>query len=114
MPDRIHNRWIIATAGVVLQLALGAVYAWSVFRIPLVRGFGWTISEVTLTFTIAIFTLGIASFVGGLWMRAKGPRIVGIAGGCLYGLGASRKLLQPWIVGSLSGSVASRKVALIR
>ena len=66
---RTPNRWIIAFAGVVLQLALGAVYAWSVFRTPLVRGFGWSISEVTLTFTIAIFTLGVASFIGGLWMR---------------------------------------------
>jgi MFS transporter, OFA family, oxalate/formate antiporter len=81
------NRWIIAAAGVVMQVALGAVYAWSVFRTPLVKGFGWSISEVTLTFTIAIFTLGLAAFVGGLWMRAKGPRIVGITGGVLYGLG---------------------------
>jgi OFA family oxalate/formate antiporter-like MFS transporter len=87
MPDRTFNRWIIAAAGVVLQVALGAVYAWSVFRTPLVRGFGWSISEVTLTFTIAIFTLGIAAFIGGLWMRAKGPRIVGMTGGVLYGLG---------------------------
>ena len=84
---RIFNRWIIAAAGVVLQLALGAVYAWSVFRTPLVRAFGWSISEVTLTFTIAIFTLGVAAFAGGLWMRAKGPRIVGITGGALYGSG---------------------------
>ena len=87
MADRTFHRGTIAVAGVVLQTALGAVYAWSVFRTPLVRGFGWTISEVTLTFTIAIFTLGIAAFAGGLWMRAKGPRIVGITAGVLYGLG---------------------------
>src|SRR5690349_5784646 len=87
MAERSFHRGIIAVAGVVLQTALGAVYAWSVFRTPLVRGFGWTISEVTLTFTIAIFTLGIAAFAGGLWMRAKGPRIVGITAGVLYGLG---------------------------
>src|SRR6476469_2035767 len=87
MADRTFHRGIIAVAGVVLQTALGAVYAWSVFRTPLVRGFGWKISEVTLTFTIANFTLGIAAFAGGLWMRAKGPRIVGITAGVLYGLG---------------------------
>ena len=61
-----HNRWVIAAAGVIMQIALGAVYAWSVFRIPLTRSFGWTISEVTLTFTIAIFVLGLAAFGGGL------------------------------------------------
>jgi OFA family oxalate/formate antiporter-like MFS transporter len=82
-----HNRWVIAAAGVVMQIALGAVYAWSVFRIPLTRAFGWTISEVTLTFTIAIFVLGLAAFGGGLWMRRTGPRTVALTAGVLYGLG---------------------------
>jgi OFA family oxalate/formate antiporter-like MFS transporter len=27
----VGNRWLIAAAGVVMQIALGAVYAWSVF-----------------------------------------------------------------------------------
>src|SRR6476619_5001368 len=84
---RTNNRWIIAIAGVFMQVALGAVYAWSVFRTPLVKQFGWTISEVTLTFTISIFVLGIAAFFGGLWLNRKGPRVVAITGGVLYGLG---------------------------
>jgi OFA family oxalate/formate antiporter-like MFS transporter len=83
----VPNRWIIAAAGVLMQVALGAVYAWSVFRTPLVRLLHASISEVSLTFTIAIFTLGWAAFAGGLWMRAKGPRVVGLTGGLLYGLG---------------------------
>jgi OFA family oxalate/formate antiporter-like MFS transporter len=82
-----QNRWVIAAAGVVMQIALGAVYAWSVFRIPLTKAFGWTISEVTLTFTIAIFVLGLAAFGGGLWMRRAGPRTVALTAGVLYGLG---------------------------
>jgi OFA family oxalate/formate antiporter-like MFS transporter len=81
------NRWVIAAAGVSLQIALGAVYAWSVFRIPLARQFGWTIPEVTLTFTISIFTLGVAAFFGGIWLNRRGPRIVALTGGVLYGLG---------------------------
>src|SRR5713226_4801661 len=81
------NRWVIAAAGVLMQVALGAVYAWSVFRAPLVKQFGWSISEVTLTFTISIFVLGIAAFLGGLWLNRKGPRVVAITGGILYGLG---------------------------
>src|SRR6202158_5540417 len=84
---RTLNRWIIAAAGVLMQVALGAVYAWSVFRAPLVKQFGWSISEVTLTFTISIFVLGIAAFFGGLWLNRKGPRVVAITGGILYGLG---------------------------
>jgi len=70
-----------------MQIALGAVYAWSVFRTPLATQFGWTIAEVTLTFTISIFVLGIAAFFGGLWLNRKGPRVVAVTGGVLYGLG---------------------------
>jgi MFS transporter, OFA family, oxalate/formate antiporter len=81
------NRWGIALAGVVMQIALGAVYAWSVFRIPLTKAFGWTISQVTFTFTLAILMLGFAAFVGGLWMRKSGPRRVAIAAGIFYGGG---------------------------
>ena len=81
------NRWLIAAAGVVMQIALGAVYAWSVFRIPLTSVSGWTISEVTLTFTIAIFVLGFAAFAGGVWMRHAGPKRVALSAGLLYGLG---------------------------
>ncbi len=77
----------IAVAGVVMQVALGAVYAWSVFRIPLTQAFGWTIPEVTLAFTIDILVVGFASFAGGLWMRRVGPRTVAIVAGVLYGAG---------------------------
>jgi OFA family oxalate/formate antiporter-like MFS transporter len=85
--DTIPNRWRIAAAGVVMQIALGAVYAWSVFRIPLTRAFSWTIPQVTLAFTIAIFVLGFAAFAGGIWMRRSGPRVVALTAGVLYGLG---------------------------
>jgi OFA family oxalate/formate antiporter-like MFS transporter len=84
---RIMNRWAIALAGVFMQIALGAVYAWSVFRVPLVKQFGWSISQVTLTFTIAILALGFASFFAGLWIARSGPRVVAVTGGVLYGLG---------------------------
>jgi len=81
------DRWGIAAAGFLLQMALGAVYAWSVFRVPLARQFHWSIEEVTLTFTISIFVLGVSAFFGGLWLNRKGPRVVALTGGLLYGLG---------------------------
>src|SRR4051812_7066668 len=82
-----NNRWVIAIAGVGIQIALGAVYAWSVFRTPLATRFGWSISEITLTFTISIFVLGVAAFFGGIWLNKSGPRTVAVAGGFIYGLG---------------------------
>ena len=85
----LPNRWLLAGAGVLMQLALGAVYAWSVFRNPLMKTFGWSISDVTTTFSIAILVLGFAAFLGGLWMRRVGPRVVGITAGICYGLGVA-------------------------
>jgi len=82
-----NNSYLIAVAGVAIQIALGGVYAWSVLRTPLAARFSWSISEVTLTFTISIFVLGVAAFFGGLWLNKSGPRIVAIAGGILYGSG---------------------------
>lgn len=83
----LANRWSIAVAGVIMQIALGAVYAWSVFRIPLTKAFGWTITQVTFTFTLSILMLGFAAFAGGLWMRKVGPRKVAITAGIFYGAG---------------------------
>jgi OFA family oxalate/formate antiporter-like MFS transporter len=81
------NRWWIAIAGVFLQMALGAAYAWSVFRIPLSKEFGWSISQVTSTFLISWFFLGCAAFVGGLWMKRQHPRVVAMTAGLLWGGG---------------------------
>ena len=84
---RVANRWLIALAGVCLQMALGAAYAWSVFRIPLSREFGWTISQITLTFLISWFFLGCNAFLGGLWMKRIGPKVLAIVAGLLWGGG---------------------------
>src|SRR5882724_6412937 len=107
---RTNNRWVIAIAGVFLQIALGAVYAWSVFRVPLAKQFGWSISEITLTFTISIFVLGFAAFFGGLWLNRKGPRVVALTGGTLYGLGVflasfSHKLLWLYLSYGVIGGI---------
>jgi hypothetical protein len=55
-----------------MPVALGATYAWTVFRIPLPQTYGWTISGVTFALELAILVLGFASFGGALWMRKTG------------------------------------------
>ncbi len=82
-----HRRWVVALAATLMQLALGAVYAWSVFRTPLATALGATVTQVNLAFTIANVTLGIAAFVGGLWLARVGPRVVATTAGVLYGAG---------------------------
>ncbi len=68
-------------------MALGAAYAWSVFRIPLAKEFGWSIAEVSATFTICWFFLGCTAALGGLWLNRLGPRTVAVIAGILWGGG---------------------------
>jgi OFA family oxalate/formate antiporter-like MFS transporter len=70
-----------------MQVALGAVYAWSVFRDPLSQQYGASVTATNITFSITILALGFAAFFGGLWMGRSGPRIVAITAGVLYGAG---------------------------
>ena len=81
------RRWGIAAAGFLMQMALGAVYAWSVFKTPLSKQFHWSTPDVTLTFTICILVVGFAAFGAGLWLNRTTPRTVALTGGFLYGLG---------------------------
>ncbi|WP_052888462.1 OFA family MFS transporter [Thermogemmatispora carboxidivorans] len=84
---QVRNRWIIVIAAIVMQLALGSVYAWSVFSSQLQKLYGWDNTQATLPFTIAILVLGIAAAIGGFWMDRVGPRIVGTTAAVCYGLG---------------------------
>src|SRR5882724_6979429 len=108
MNTHIPNRSIIALAGVLMQMALGAVYAWSVFRIPLSHAYGWSVSQVTVAFELAILVLGFAAFGGGIWMRRTGPRTVVALAALLYGLGtalagASHSLAMLYVTYGLIG-----------
>jgi OFA family oxalate/formate antiporter-like MFS transporter len=85
--QRLPNRWMIAVAAVVMQICLGAVYGWSVFVKPLIAGEHWTLTQVALTFTLAVAFLGIGTVIGGLWQDRVGPRVVASVAGVLYGLG---------------------------
>lgn len=92
--EGVPNRWLIAAAGVTVQVGLGTVYSWSVYRRPLSEKFGWSIPEVTLTFSILILTAGLVSFLGGIWMRRVGPRRVAVCAGLLYGAGVALSSLS--------------------
>src|SRR3954468_9052804 len=81
------RRWPIAVAGTAMQIALGAVYAWSVFRKPLAAELHASVAAVNVTFTITIVMLGLGAFAGGCVLGKVGPRAVGITAGVLYGAG---------------------------
>lgn len=79
-------------AGAGLNLALGILYAWSVFSKQLVEavdrgGFGWSKTTATLPYTIAIGIFALMMVPAGRLQDRFGPRIVASAGGVLIGAG---------------------------
>ncbi len=93
------NRWLILVAGVLVQLAIGAVYAWSVFSKALQsdQAFGWSKSQATVPFEVAIGMIFIGSYIGGRIQDRRGPKIVALTGGVIYSVGV---LLASFATGS--------------
>ncbi len=81
------KRWLIAGAAIIMQLCLGTVYAWSVFKKPLMTVHGWSETSVQVTFMICIGVIGLAAAFGGTLVDKKGPRFVATIGGILFGIG---------------------------
>jgi MFS transporter, OFA family, oxalate/formate antiporter len=81
------KRWWIAVAAVVIQLCLGTVYAFSVFKNPLMKMHGWGGMTVQYTFMIFMFLIGLSAAFGGTLVDKKGPRFVATIGGILFGIG---------------------------
>ena len=83
----MSKRWLIACAGVVIQLVLGTVYAWSVFVKPVMAAHNWTQAEVAVVFMIIIGTIGVSAAFGGILVDKKGPKFAATTGVILYGIG---------------------------
>lgn len=81
------NRTVIAAAAVVMQVCLGIIYAWSVFRGPLEQAYGWSKTESIAPYRWSILFFTLAMVAAGFWQDRKGPRLVGSVGGILLGLG---------------------------
>jgi OFA family oxalate/formate antiporter-like MFS transporter len=95
-PTRLPNRWTIAVCGVLIQMMLGTVYAWSVFKTPLAGMTDWTQAnvfgfdlkqQITFTFSLTIFFLGFSAALGGRFVDKAGPRKVATLAAILFGLG---------------------------
>jgi len=85
--ETTKNRWLIAASAMAIHLSIGSVYAYSVYQNPLQAAQGWSIADVTLGFTVAIFTLGMASASLGRYVERYGPRTSGLVAATLFGGG---------------------------
>jgi len=89
------NRWLVPPAALCVHLAIGSVYAFSVFNLPLTRLIGgaasapddWTLKGLGWIFSIAIAFLGIASALFGGWLDRVGPRRAMVTAACCFGGG---------------------------
>jgi len=71
---RGYNRWLIPPAALAVHLSIGEVYAFSVFKTPLVDHFGTKLTPIGIIFSIAIAMLGLSAAFGGRWVERAGPR----------------------------------------
>lgn len=87
------NRWVIVIGGILIQLALGAIYAWSAFTGPLQGSpsapseFNFTKTETQAIFSVGLLVFAIFTIIGGRLQIKHGPMKVALIGGTLLGLG---------------------------
>lgn len=97
--QKVPNRWKVVLGALLIQLCLGAIYAWGAFTGALQDPEG--IFKFSATQTSWIFSAGLASFaltmiMAGRWQDKYGPRIIALLGGIVLGAG--------YIIASQTGS----------
>jgi len=95
---RTLNRWLVVVGAILIQLALGAIYAWSVFTARLTDpagAYAFTASETAWVFSIGLATFAVVMVLAGRWLPRIGPRSLAIVGGLLLGVG--------YLIGGLFG-----------
>ncbi|MFA7357227.1 MAG: OFA family MFS transporter [Methanothrix sp.] len=86
----------------IINLCLGSIYSWSVFKAPLkafleTSGPEVSASELQLPFMIFLAFFAVAMVLSGGYIEKYGPRKVVIVGGVLTGLG--------WLMASMASSI---------
>src|SRR5580692_1866592 len=78
------SRWWRLAGGVLMTLALGTLYAWSVFVAPLENEFGWKRSQTSAVFTVAAVVFAAALLLGGRLQDRFGPFWIAVTGSLLF------------------------------
>lgn len=87
MEQTMLNRWWRIAGGLSMNLALGAVYAWSIFVAPLEKEFGWSRADTSMVFTILVFTFGSTFILAGRLQDKLGPFKISVIGALANSLG---------------------------
>jgi MFS transporter, OFA family, oxalate/formate antiporter len=81
------SRWWRVVGGMSMNLALGSLYAWSVFVAPLEKAFGWKRAQTSTVFTIAVVVFALTFIVAGRLQDKLGPFKISLVGAVLVSLG---------------------------
>jgi OFA family oxalate/formate antiporter-like MFS transporter len=81
------NRWWRVFGGMMMNLALGTLYAWSVFVAPLEKEFHWKRADTSTIFTIAVAVFALTFVVAGRLQDKFGPFWISLTGGVLVSIG---------------------------
>src|SRR5712691_4602242 len=81
------SRWWRVVGGLLMNLALGSLYAWSVFVAPLEKEFGWKRADTSAVFSWAVVVFAIAFIIAGRLQDKLGPFKISIVGCILLTVG---------------------------
>lgn len=81
------SRWWRVVGGLSMNLALGSLYAWSVFVAPLEKEFGWKRADTSSVFGWAVIVFALSFVVAGRLQDKFGPYWVSVTGGVLVSAG---------------------------
>lgn len=83
----IKDGWKVLLAGLCINLTIGVVYSWSVIKKALVSEWGWTNSDASLPYTVAIVSWAFCNYFAGTLQDKIGPKKVVTLGVVFTGLG---------------------------
>lgn len=83
-PSKI-NPWVRVLAGTIMNIMLGSVYSWSVFRGEFESAFGWTTTQSGVPYTLLLALFAFTMPIGGIIMKKIGLRSTSLIGTTLLG-----------------------------
>lgn len=91
------GRWLLIATGFLINLCLGAIYSFSIFRKPLESLWGISATQSGLPFMVFLAVFAIMMAIAGGLIGKWGPRKTSLLGGFLVGIG--------WIGASFSTNI---------
>ena len=84
--QKTFNRGLVVLGAILIQLALGAIYAWSVFT-PKLKVAGWSSENTQWVFAVGLASFALFMVFAGKKLNTWGPRVLSWLGGIILGLG---------------------------